>query len=195
MANHGIVLPDTGGAMMATAKNNDAVKKGETVILLGLGVQIIFFALFIVAIVVFHMRIRDRPTNAASVLRNQVPWHTLMLVLYATSLMIMVRSIFRIAEYAQGSDGSLQGTESYIYIFDATLMWITSALFNWFHPSRVINRETQDMAAGGRLNRGWNGVGSSDGLEGQYDRDYAMGNTSGQMPGHGVNGPRMMATR
>lgn len=53
----------------------------------------------------------------------------------------MIRSVFRIAEYVQDQDGSLLKTETYLYVFDATLMFLTMVLFNIFHPSKIISKE------------------------------------------------------
>jgi hypothetical protein len=52
----------------------------------------------------------------------------------------MIRSIFRIAEYIQGEDRSLLKTETYLYLFDAALMFLTMALFKVFHPRKVVSR-------------------------------------------------------
>lgn len=124
--------------MLATAKNSDDVKKGENIIIGGLGIQILFFGFFMVVTLVFHMRIREKPTQKSYELA--VPWRKLLYVLYATSFFILVRSAFRVAEYITGKEGELQSTEYWIYIFDAALMALVALLFNWFHPSRVLNR-------------------------------------------------------
>jgi len=71
---------------------------------------------------------------------NASQWRKCFLVLYATSAFIMMRSIFRIAEYIGGSNGTLQSTEVYIYIFDAAPMYLVVTLFNIFHPSQVISK-------------------------------------------------------
>ncbi|KAH7141253.1 RTA1 like protein-domain-containing protein [Dactylonectria estremocensis] len=126
-----------GGGMLAKAKSSDDVKMGENIIIGGLGIQIIFFGFFMVVTLVFHRRINARPTPKSYELA--VPWRKLLYVLYATSFFILVRSTFRVAEYVTGSDGELQSTEYWIYIFDATLMALVALLFNWFHPSRVVN--------------------------------------------------------
>lgn len=124
--------------MLATAKNKDDVKRGENIIVGGLGIQIIFFGFFMVVTLVFHMRIRRQPTQQANELIT--PWKKLLYVLYASSLSILVRSVFRVAEYIMGKDSVLQTKEVYIYIFDALLMALVVVSFNWFHPSRVINK-------------------------------------------------------
>lgn len=61
-----------------------------------------------------------------------------MHVLFGTSLLIMIRSIFRVAEYLQGNDGYILAHEAYLYVFDAVLMLSVMAVFNMVHPSRAI---------------------------------------------------------
>lgn len=41
-----------------------------------------------------------------------------------------------------GQDGILLDHEYYLYIFDATLMFFTMVLFNVYHPSRIITKES-----------------------------------------------------
>lgn len=53
----------------------------------------------------------------------------------------MIRSVFRMIEYAQGNDGSLLQKEAYSYILDALLMIIVTACFAFFHPSNVLKKE------------------------------------------------------
>ena len=124
---------------MATAKSSDDSRMGENIILGGLGIQILFFGTFIIATLVFHSRIRSRPTQTA--LSLHTPWKKLIWVLYLSSVLILIRSIFRIIEYVMGSDGELLQKEFYLYIFDAVPMFVTAVAFNWFHPSRVITKE------------------------------------------------------
>ncbi|KAI1070654.1 hypothetical protein LB507_006655 [Fusarium sp. FIESC RH6] len=126
-----------GGGMLASAKSKDKVEMGENMIVGGLFIQIVFFGFFMVVTVVFHMRIRSRPTSRSLVLNT--PWEKLIFILYASSLFILVRSIFRVAEYVLGKDGALQAEEYWLYIFDATLMSFVALLFNIFHPSQVTN--------------------------------------------------------
>lgn len=89
-----------------------------------------------VAIGIFHRRLNAQPTNTSLSLSQ--PWKQLLGALYASGALIMVRSLFRVAEYASGSSGPLQSTEIYIYIFDAALMFFVVALFNVSHPSLVL---------------------------------------------------------
>lgn len=110
------------------------------IIIIGLWIQLIFFGFFIIVTIIFHRRIRREPTRAS--LKLHLPWGRLLTVLYVSSGLILVRSIFRVAEYTMGEDGALMSSEAYLYVFDATLMFIVCAGFNWVHPSTIINQET-----------------------------------------------------
>lgn len=60
-----------------------------------------------------------------------------MYTLYIGSLLIMVRSIFRVVEYLMGNNGFLLRHEYLVYIFDATLMFLVMLLFLWVHPRQL----------------------------------------------------------
>jgi hypothetical protein len=125
--------------MLAGAESKSASDNGQMIIIIGLFIQLIFFGMFIIVTVVFHRRIHNIPTVAS--LKTRAPWKRLLIVLYVSSGLIMIRSIFRVIEYIMGKDGELMAKEAYLYIFDGTLMLLVSLLFNWFHPSATINNE------------------------------------------------------
>ncbi len=125
--------------MLSTSKTASAQKNGQYAITGGLFIQVLFFGFFILVSANFHIRISKRPTVRS--ITVQVPWQRYLLILYVASTFIMIRSIFRIAEYVQGQDGSLLETEIYLYVFDATLMFLTMVLFNIFHSSKIISKE------------------------------------------------------
>jgi hypothetical protein len=127
-----------GGGMLAKAKKQSDVDLGQHVITGGLGIQVLFFGFFIVVAGIFHYRIARFPTTRSQSL--SIPWARYLYILYAASLLIMVRSLFRIVEYVMGQDGILLKHEIYLYIFDATLMFIMMILFNVWHPSKIIHK-------------------------------------------------------
>jgi hypothetical protein len=137
---------------------------GEKIIIGGLFVQLIFFTLFVVVAADFHRRLvkdipvkkRYTPTALFRKGRNdrctadrpldivlsreavsELPWKRHLYVLYGTSALILVRSIFRVIEYIQGNSGYLLSNEVFLYVFDATLMFLVMVLFNWIHPSQI----------------------------------------------------------
>lgn len=106
------------------------LKTGEHIVVGGLVVQILFFSVFVAAGTVFHYRMRTVPTS-------NIPWQAHMHVLYVSSALILIRSLFRLVEFAQGNDGYLVSHEVFLYIFDAILMFATMVTFAWKHPSEI----------------------------------------------------------
>ncbi|PNP77035.1 hypothetical protein FNYG_09648 [Fusarium nygamai] len=116
-----------GGGGIQSAGTLDLYNLGEKIIIAGLFVQIVVFGFFVVTSILFHTRLVKSPTPES--LRGDVPWARYLYVLYATSFLILVRSIFRVVEYLQGNKGYLISHEFYLYIFDAVLMALVMLIF------------------------------------------------------------------
>lgn len=112
---------------------SSALSLGENIIIAGLSVQIWFFSCFVVVSAIFHSKMRRNPTEAALVPSN--PWRSSLYSLYLGSILIWVRCVFRLIEYAQGNDGYLISHEAFLYVFDALLMFGVMVLFALVHPS------------------------------------------------------------
>jgi hypothetical protein len=128
--------------MLAKAKDNSGVKLGQNIITAGLGIQVVFFGLFIIVAGIFNYRLRAVPSLRSK--QISVPWQSYLFVLYGASFLIMIRSVFRIVEYVMGQDGYLLDHEIFLYIFDATLMFCAMVLLNVYHPSRIIHKGSPD---------------------------------------------------
>ena len=123
-----------GGGIMASG-TIEAVHTGEKIIIAGLVVQLLFFGFFIITGVIFHARMVQQPTS--KVYSQSLPWERQLYALYVASLLILVRCIFRLIEYAQGNDGYLISHEVFLYVFDAVLMFATMVWMAWVHPSEI----------------------------------------------------------
>ncbi|KAJ7275775.1 RTA1 like protein-domain-containing protein [Mycena rebaudengoi] len=66
-------------------------------------------------------------------------WRVLYYVMCATCVGIIIRSIFRIAEYLGGVTGYIWLHESLFYLFDALSLWISMSLFIFVWPVRCLN--------------------------------------------------------
>ncbi|UPK92758.1 hypothetical protein LCI18_003693 [Fusarium solani-melongenae] len=124
-----------GGGGMSVIQNQDVAKWAERIVVIGLMIQIIAFALFCVVAVVFHRRMKRAPTAAS--IGTLVPWESTLYMLYGVSILIMIRSIFRVIEFAQGYTGYALSHEWTLYVFDALLMWIVIVIFAWRFPSQL----------------------------------------------------------
>lgn len=72
----------------------------------------------------------------------------MLYTLYAASILILIRSVFRVIEFADGYGGSIMTKEIYMYMFDALLMFICMCLFSIVHPAYVMvkDRNNHEMS-------------------------------------------------
>ncbi|KAI9373390.1 RTA1 like protein-domain-containing protein [Aspergillus egyptiacus] len=132
------LLQSGGGGIQATAKDASGADTGEKMILGGLFVQIVFFCIFILVSITFHRRMLATPFHHSGS-GSALPWSKYLKILYLVSVLILVRSVFRVAEYAQGREGYLQSKEVFIYVFDAALMLVCCGVLNVWHPGDVVS--------------------------------------------------------
>ncbi|KAF9872459.1 hypothetical protein CkaCkLH20_09956 [Colletotrichum karsti] len=116
-----------GGGGVQAAGTLELYEAGEKIIIAGLFVQIVVFGFFVLTSMLFHIRLRNSPTETS--LQGTTPWRRYLYVLYVTSAIILIRSIFRVVEYLQGNGGYLISHEIFLYIFDTLLMAIVMAIF------------------------------------------------------------------
>lgn len=89
-----------GGGMLAGAESAEDVDRGETVIIVGLILQMAIFGFFLVVAGTFHLRMRRRPTEKS--LRGVIDWARAMVLVYVLSVLITLRNLFRVIEYTMG---------------------------------------------------------------------------------------------
>ena len=92
------VIQCGGAGMLTQAKDAAAFKRGENVILGGLILQILVFAVFFVVAGIWHRRLSAIPTAVAA----EVRWEKHVWLLYSASVCITVRNFCRVIEYAMG---------------------------------------------------------------------------------------------
>jgi hypothetical protein len=141
----------SGAGLRVKAGSGDADTNpnlGTNIIVGGLILQIAVFGIFIVAGVSFNRRFRrDQSAIMAAV---DIPWQQSLNMVYIASFFIMVRNIFRVAEYAMGNEGYLLSVEWGVYVFDASLMTLTMAWFLWRYPNKLRRSlRTGDSGSGG----------------------------------------------
>ncbi|KAL2832763.1 RTA1-domain-containing protein [Aspergillus pseudoustus] len=137
------LVQGSGAGMMAMDGMANAAK---AIVITGLMVQIIVFGVFIVTSVVFEKRMRRAPTNGSYAdSAAAAEWKKHLYPLYAVSALIMVRSIFRVAEYAMGQKGYLLSHEWPMYVFDAVLMVGVMGIWAVWHPGTIRQEGSADM--------------------------------------------------
>ncbi|KAK3899382.1 hypothetical protein C8A05DRAFT_46537 [Staphylotrichum tortipilum] len=124
---------------------------GNTLTKASLVLPLLVITVIFVLAGIFHRCCRAGKIKAPQVTRP-------LLVLYASMLLILGRTLFRTVEQFRGSawinrgDGSLPLTpavryEWYFYVFDAAPMLIVSVLWNIWHPGRFLPRDRRAYLA------------------------------------------------
>ena len=126
----------SGSALIAHA---ESMTFSRDLVVFGLWMQISFFGIFLMTSLIFHYRIYRSPTPASVT----IAWQRYIYTLYASSLLIFVRSIFRVIEFSSGNDGVLLRNEVFLYVLDAVLMLSLIMAFNLVHPGRILGMKTR----------------------------------------------------
>jgi hypothetical protein len=137
-----------GGAGVSVIQNVELAKWAERIVVIGLLIQIIMFAVFCALAVIFHRRKHyAQPSAYLNVDDGVKPWHweADLYVLYALSFLVMVRSVFRVIEYCQGYTGYTLSHEWTLYVFDALLMFVAAAIFAWRFPGHLSQRASDEQ--------------------------------------------------
>ncbi|KUJ12579.1 RTA1-domain-containing protein [Mollisia scopiformis] len=153
-------LLQAGGGGIQSSGKASSVTTGSHIITGGLVIQLLFFGFFIIVAVHFDRAIHKNPTPRSQ--SPHVPWRKHLIALYVASLLIMIRSIFRVVEYVQGFDGYILSHEVFLYLFDSVLMFAVMVIFNVVHPSEV----NALMRGGNAVKNGW----QMERIEGHFER-------------------------
>ncbi|KAJ7458738.1 RTA1 like protein-domain-containing protein [Mycena galericulata] len=152
-----------GGGLSAT-KNASTANLGNKIAIIGLCLQLGSFLLFTLLTLVFGWRVQTRFPDAWRPRIGRKPftvagggqvddWRILYWTLCLTCIGILVRSIFRIAEYAGGYRGFLSAHEGYFYCFDSLPLWIAMSLYCFVWPTRFLH--SRGRTEGMELQKGW----------------------------------------
>ncbi|KAJ7500450.1 RTA1 like protein-domain-containing protein [Mycena galericulata] len=147
-------LQAAGGGLMSSVSS---AKTGNKIIMLGLALQLASFAIFTAVLLLFGFRLRREfpqywfPQKTALPFRifSAAPiddWRILFVVICITCTGILIRSIFRIAEFAGGFNGYITTHEAYFYLFDSLPLWISMTLYCIVWPKRCLSNSRADEA-------------------------------------------------
>lgn len=126
------ILTANGAAKAADFSNPPAeIAAGRALIRASLVLQIVVFALFLGLVVMFHKRLVQAKIMTAKL-------RAILILLYISSSLIVVRSIYRCVEAWLGITGYLHKNEAWFYVFDAGLMLINGIMLNIWHPARYL---------------------------------------------------------
>jgi hypothetical protein len=134
-----------GVALSANVGSSESTQKlGSHLTVAALSIQFGVIAIFMCLAALFHRRCVNANIHTKAI-------RTMMITLYVSMMLILVRCIYRLVEHAGGNTAvdvdSLEALsklspilryEVYFYIFEATLMLINSVLWNVWNPVRFL---------------------------------------------------------
>ncbi|KAJ5925099.1 ZIP metal ion transporter [Penicillium verhagenii] len=149
------------GAVMissVTATDTGAASKlsrGKSLAQAGVIIQLVAFGLFSVAAVRFNFTSKrfskqmgeryehiDEKHYSINGIVRKLHWPALLRVVNLATLLILVRSIYRLVEFSEGVTGYVNTHEWTAYVFDALMIYPCVALFIIWHPGIFCDEET-----------------------------------------------------
>jgi hypothetical protein len=123
-----------GGGMMAQAS---MAKLGQKIMLIGLFIQLMFFGFFLSVSLVFWKRMQSSAKLYTIPKYGKHTWQALLKFLLGAAVIIILRCVYRVIEFAQGNDGYLATHEVYMYLFDSAPMLVVQMMFHFVHAGDV----------------------------------------------------------
>ncbi|KYQ89971.1 hypothetical protein DLAC_11728 [Tieghemostelium lacteum] len=121
-----LIIQSTGGALLSQAKDN-LQKPAEAIMLLGLSVALASFVFFFFIVIYIHYKIRN-------VQEPDSKWRRIIYALYITVFLLVLRSIYRVCEYAGGWMNPIQRSEPTFYACDTLLIFFLMCVWVPLHP-------------------------------------------------------------
>ncbi|CAF1195239.1 unnamed protein product [Adineta ricciae] len=129
------------GAGLITSGKLENLTLGSNVLIGGLGINLVSFCFF--ALVTFHLHWAIHRRKADFTGRER--WVKMFYALYLSMVLLIVRSIYRIVEFAMGFRGYLAIHEVYFYVFECLLIIFAFGLFLPLHPGIWMMEDSHDV--------------------------------------------------
>jgi len=131
------VLTGNGASRVANVQATVTdLKVGRGLIRASILLQMACFVGFIALEVTLHRRLVN-----ARLLSPKL--RTIIILLYASSAIIMVRNIYRVVDVWEGYTGYLETHEAFFYVFDAAVMLVNSVMLNVWHPPMYLPNDNK----------------------------------------------------
>ncbi|WFD36299.1 hypothetical protein MCUN1_003178 [Malassezia cuniculi] len=130
-----LVIQGIGAGMSGTAESADDAHSGSMIVVGGVALQLAGYLVFDALFVYFYLHVHKE--NHPLVER----YRPLMVGIFSSSMLIVLRSIYRVIEMAVGWDGVINSTEWPLYVFDSTFVWLAVVALNIFHPGAYLPKK------------------------------------------------------
>lgn len=140
----GCIVTQFIGSILPASGDPSAIQEAQKILIAGLVTQLVALSFFILTCGYVHRRIKHDPSGLP---RDELAetWQRNFFTIEAVTFLILMRSIVRSVEFLQGNDGIVSSHEAFIYVFDATPMFMVMVMFLVVYPGRLV-REARKMS-------------------------------------------------
>ncbi|CAG1984872.1 unnamed protein product [Fusarium graminearum] len=125
------------GSGVASSNNwqGEMERIGVKILIAGLTLQLMAFSFFICVFRHFHVLANRMAVNSAP-----KGWKKVVLSVYISSILIMIRCVFRVIEFAGGRDSYAFNHEWLFWVFESLPMVGAIGIFCIYHPCRYLGK-------------------------------------------------------
>ncbi|KAI0735122.1 RTA1 like protein [Earliella scabrosa] len=154
-----LVQGSGGGLAASSTEDPDQVRLGSNITLGGLIVQIISMSIFCCFMAEYAWRrYNDRPFRKVAFDENAEQGifdrHMKLLIagICLSTMVIYIRCVYRVIEFADGFSGSIAHNEVLFNVFDGAMVTLGFYILNFMHPGRLLlaTRQTNSYTMTGR---------------------------------------------
>ncbi|KAJ8079839.1 hypothetical protein PM082_016664 [Marasmius tenuissimus] len=164
-------LIQAAGAVLAQSRGDgddtsNLITIGLRVYQAGIGVQELFILIFLAVAVRCEIKLRAIDHEQY----RSTSWRKVLWPIYVALILITIRIVYRLVEFASGFESGLVTKETPFYILEAGPMTLCMFVFNVFHPGAVLVGEDSEFPKKEKKRKGSETVESTDSLEMEMER-------------------------
>ncbi|KAJ2714344.1 hypothetical protein H4R19_001781 [Coemansia spiralis] len=137
-------LLQSAGASLTAQKA--AVVAGRWICLVGLAVQLVFLALYLAIVIIVARDQQYKLVHHPAHMDAAAGKRRLMLIILSTTVLLYVRSVYRLIEFADGYGGKIYRAEWALYVFDTAAVLLMYAVYLGFVVVRFFPRSPSEPA-------------------------------------------------
>ncbi|TGO44146.1 hypothetical protein BCON_0588g00030 [Botryotinia convoluta] len=148
-----LILQAAGGAIADTAATEAGMNSGTNILVAGLSFQVFGLILFMMVVVEYAFKVsgertRSQAANWAAgegeIGASEIKTMYLCYGLTMATVLILIRSIFRVAELVKGFQSKLANEEIPFMILEGAVMISATTIMTIFHPGLIIKRSWKE---------------------------------------------------
>lgn len=120
-----------------SSQDGDTPTLGTNIMLAGLSFQVFTLAMFMLLTAEYALRVtrnKDALNSTHAKLRASKKFRGFLCALALSTVLIMIRSIYRVIELAQGWNGQLIGDQTLFFVLEGIMVILAVLILNVFHP-------------------------------------------------------------